>query len=500
MERLSDATAARLPGSIGRPGYDRSRLRTGILHVGVGAFHRCHQADFAEDLAEAGHVEWAIEGINLRLPRISDRLQPQQGLYVRRLTAPGSTNSRLIGCLRSATDASDDWDSALSLLARPDIDVVTLTITEKGYCHVPATGRLDRFRPEVAVDLAGSTRALTAPGFLVDALERRRRLGGGPLTLVSCDNVAGNGRVLERALRELAQTRAPALAGWIDRNVAFPSTMVDRIVPATSDRDLEAFADETGLRDEGLVVGEPFRQWIVEDRFAGRRPPWEMAGASFVSEVEPFEFTKMRILNAAQSALASLGLLCGLTFTWQAVADPVLGGWTEALLRSESASTVTGMPGLPTPDYIALALRRIANDTISHRCGQIATDGTQKLVQRFVAPYRMRLVEGRSVRQLGLAIASLLACLCAAAPAFGARWRLDDPFADAIRDIAQAESGDAASLAARLLGLEALFGRDLATSPLREELARHLPALLGEAPRDHVRREWAAAADGVSRP
>jgi fructuronate reductase len=488
MERLSAATAARLPAGVRRPGYDRARLRPGIVHLGVGAFHRCHQADFAEDLAEAGESGWGIDGINLRPPRISDSLGAQGNLYVRRLTASGSVESRLIGCIRSVLDAQDDWPAALSALARPEVHAVTLTVTEKGYCHVPATGTLDRARPEVQADLAGAGPPATAPGFLVDALARRRDAGCGPITLVSCDNVASNGRVLEAVLREVAETRNPGLLAWIDRNVTFPSTMVDRIVPATPASAFDAFAAETGLSDEGLVVGEPFRQWILEDRFAGRRPPWDAAGASFVTDVEPFEFTKMRILNAAQSALASLGLLCGFDYTWQAVADPVLGGWTETMLHQESASTVAGMPGLPAGGYVALSLGRIANSSISHRCSQIATDGTQKLVQRFVAPYRLRLAEGQPSPRLALAMSALLACLCAMAPVFGARWRLDDPFADTIRDIAQAAGRDAAALAGRLLSIEALFGTDLAASPLKGEIAAHLPALLGPAPRAYVQR------------
>ncbi|MEJ1936626.1 hypothetical protein WDZ92_41065, partial [Nostoc sp. NIES-2111] len=177
MERLSPATAARLPAGVRRPGYDRSRLRTGILHLGLGAFHRCHQADFAEDLAEAGHTQWGIEGINLRSPRISDALGPQEGLYVRRLTASGSVESRLIGCIRTARDAEDDWQAALSALARPQVHVATLTVTEKGYCHVPATGTLDRARADVLADLSGKAPPSTAPGFLVDALARRRGRG-----------------------------------------------------------------------------------------------------------------------------------------------------------------------------------------------------------------------------------------------------------------------------------------------------------------------------------
>jgi fructuronate reductase len=495
MERLSPATAARLPAGVRRPGYDRSRLHTGILHLGVGAFHRCHQADFAEDLAEAGHTQWGLEGINLRPPRIADRLAAQDGLYVRRLTASGSAESRLIGCIRSVRDAEDDWQAALSALERPCIHAVTLTVTEKGYCHVPATGALDYTRPEVQADLAGNALPATAAGFLVDALARRRTAGAGPVTLVSCDNVASNGRVLETVLRDVAAARNPGLLGWIDANVTFPSTMVDRIVPATPTAEFDAFAAETGLRDEGLVVGEPFRQWILEDRFAGPRPPWDEAGASFVGDVEPFEFTKMRILNAAQSAVASLGLLCGLAFTWEAVADPVLGGWTRAMLLREPVSTVAGMPGLPATDYVALSLSRIANTSISHRCSQIATDGTQKLVQRFVAPYRLRLKAGQSSPRLALAISALLACLCAAAPAFGARWTLDDPLADPIRDMAEATGHDAAALSARLLGIEALFGTDLASSPLRDAVAAHLPALLGPAPRAYVQRQLEA--DGI---
>jgi len=241
-------------------------------HIGVGAFHRCHQAEYTDDALEAEFGPWGVVGINIRGPRLAETLGAQDGLYVRTLRRGDESDLRVIGCIRQTIDAEREIEVALEALARPEISVVTLTVTEKGYCYRPATGRIDEANPDIAHDLSEGAPPRSLPGVLVAALERRKERGAGGLTLISCDNIPANGRILAAVVEEFAARRAPDLLGWLADNVRFPSTMVDRIAPATTGRDLARVAQACGLEDRATVVGEPFRQWAIEDDFYGDRP------------------------------------------------------------------------------------------------------------------------------------------------------------------------------------------------------------------------------------
>ncbi len=485
MERLSRHALARLNPTIRRPQYDRERLAIGMAHIGVGAFHRCHQAEFTDDALEAHFGPWGVVGINLRPPRVAELLAPQDGLFTRTLRQGEQAETRVIGSIRRVIDVEDaqSAEAAVAALASPAVRVVTMTVTEKGYCHVPATGALDWSNAELRRDRDGGAPPATVFGLLTRAFERRRATGGPGLTAISCDNLPSNGALLRRTLAEFIGASAPALSTWIEAHVAFPSTMVDRIAPAPTQADISYASDVIGARDEAAVVGEPFRQWTIEYSFQHEPPPWDRAGAQFVADVKPYELIKMRVLNAAQSTLSHLGAIVGLTYSFEAASDPVLSALARRMLATETASTLPDVPGMATPGYIDASLGRIANSAIRHRCHQIGTDGSQKIVQRLINPLCERLAAGHPPGLLALAVASWLAYGLCGARRFGARWRPDDPWADRVIAIGEEAGGDFNALAKGLLGLDAIFGADLARSPAADAIAAHLAGLLSADPR-----------------
>lgn len=480
--RLSQSTLSQLPAAIRGPNYDRARLQIGMVHLGVGAFHRCHQAEFTDDMLEQRFGPWGVIGINLRPPRLSETLGPQDGLYSRTLRQGESTELRVIGCLKQVIDAQADTEAAIAALARPDVAVVSMTITEKGYCHIPATGELDWSHPDIVADLSGHAPPVSAPGLIVAALARRTT----PVTLISCDNIPANGRVLEGVVRAFASRRAPDLLPWIDRNVRFPSTMVDRIVPATMRQDLDFAAATIGYSDGGAVVGEPFRQWVIEDNFAGPRPPWDLAGAEFVADVRGHELIKMRLLNAAQSAFSYFGALSGLEYTYQSARDPIMARIVRRMLVDESASTVPAIAGMEADRYIEQVFERIANPAIRHTNHQVATDGSQKIVQRLLNPIRDRMRAGQSFDTLALAVAGWMAYLLSGSTAFGGRWTPSDPWAARIAEVGDRHAHDLDAVVGEIVGITAIYGGDLDNPAFRAVASRHLRGLLSATPRDYL--------------
>jgi fructuronate reductase len=339
-DALGPGLLGRLNPAVRPPGYDREALAVGMAHLGVGAFHRCHQAEFTDDALERHFGRWGVVGINIRPPRLADGLGRQDGLYTRLLRDGTTVDARVIGCLRAVVDSQDGPEPALAVLADPAIDVVTLTVTEKGYCHQPATGQIDTAHPDIAHDIANPGQPRSVPGLLLTAIERRMRTHGQPISFVSCDNIPSNGAILASVVGALAERRGADVVRFVADSVAFPETMVDRIVPATDAADRAFVADRYGYADEAVVVGEPFRQWVIEDRFAGRTPPWALSGATFVDDVMPFELIKMRVLNAAQTAFAYLGLLAGHEHTCDDMTDPLLTGFVRRMLTEETLPTL----------------------------------------------------------------------------------------------------------------------------------------------------------------
>lgn len=460
MKRLCDATLAALPAAVARPAYDRAATRVGVVHLGVGAFHRAHQAAVIDDLL-AAHPDWAILGASLRSPATAEALGPQDGLYTLAISGPQGVARRVIGALKGVLTLPGDLGALLAAMADPAVRIVSLTVTEKGYLHDPATGRLIEDHPDVLADLRAPEAPRSAPGLLVAALAARRAAGVAPPTVLCCDNLPENGRTVRAVVTRLATLRDPGLGAWVAEHVAFPCTMVDRIVPATTDADRAATDAALGLRDAWPVTAEPFLQWVIEDRFPAGRPPFEDAGAQMVADVAPFELMKLRMLNGAHSTLAYLGFLAGL----QTVADVMAQAPCAAFLRALMTREI--MPTLAAPADLAAyrdaLLTRFANPGLRHRTWQIAMDGSQKLPQRLLGTIRDRLAAGQPIDRLALGVAGWMRYVAGRDDA-GAAIDVRDPLAARFADIAAQAAGPEA-LMRGLLGIEAIFGDDLPAEP-----------------------------------
>jgi fructuronate reductase len=461
MKRLDAESLSLAPGHVRQPGYDRARTRIGFAHIGVGAFHRCHQAEYTEDMLETGADDRAEVAINIRPPLIEAQLSPQDGLYTRLLVEGDKAEARVIGSIRRVLDAGNEPAKAVVALADPGIDVISMTVTEKGYCHVPASGALDWDRPEIADDLKRSSGRQSLPGFLAEMLGERMA-AKAPVTLISCDNIPGNGRILKSVVSSFADAADKSLAAWIADNVRFPSTMVDRIVPATRPEDLKRVEELAEYRDEGVVVGEPYRQWVIEDDFNRPRPRWDVAGSEFVNDVEPYEFVKMRVLNACQTTLSYLGALSGLGTTCDDVRDPLLRDFATCMILTETAAVLPHVPSMQVGPYLKLTLQRLANPAIRHSNHQIATDGSQKINQRILQPLRDRIAKGLPSPLLETAVAGWVAYLAKSQPAFGNAWQASDQIMPFVADIARRSSGDIGVFTRLFVEHRSIFGDSLA--------------------------------------
>jgi fructuronate reductase len=370
---LSNASLSQLPAGVARPGHDRSAPAARIVHFGIGAFHRAHQAWYTDAAINAGDRPWAITGVSLRSPAVAAQLVPQDGLFTLAERSASGETLRVVGAVRDCLVASADPQAVIDAVADAATHIVSFTITEKGYCRT-ASGDLD---PDLAA--AGFYPLLTA------ALRRRRASGAGGLTLMSCDNLASNGRQLDRLLRQYLASTAPDLVDWFTAHCTCPDTMVDRIVPATTEADRAAISTALGgLDDQACVVTEAFSQWVIEDLFAGPRPQWEKVGATLVTDVAPYETAKLRMLNGAHSALAYLGIQLGLVHVHDAIGDARLRPLIERLMRDEALPTVPAAPGQGLDGYADALLARFANPALNHRLAQIAMDGSQKIPQRWL--------------------------------------------------------------------------------------------------------------------
>jgi len=474
VSRLSPVTLAALPASVRRPAYDRTGLAPGIVHLGLGAFARAHLCEYTEDALALEAGPWGITGASLQRPDQRDRLEPQGGLYTLLKRAPAGPELRIIGCVGEVLVAPESPAALVARLAAPSTRIVSLTVTEKGYCHDPATGRLRADHPDIIHDLAHSDAPRSTIGLIVAGLKARRAAGLGPFTALSCDNLPHNGGVLRGLVRDFAALTDDALAGWIEANGAFPATMVDRIVPATTDADIAEVAGLIGVEDAAPVIGEPFRQWAIEDVFAAGRPAWERVGAQMVSRVAPFEFMKLRMLNGAHSSLAYLGYLAGHETVADASGDPVLARFLQGLW-AEIIPTVPAPQGVALADYAGALLARFRNPAIRHRTWQIAMDGSQKLPQRLLGTIRDRLKAGAGIDHLALGIAAWIRYV-SGTDEKGAAIDIRDPLAATFAEKAKAAGRDAAALSRSLLGIEAIFGTDLPrderfTKPVETRLA-----------------------------
>ncbi|MBV9704758.1 MAG: mannitol dehydrogenase family protein [Methylobacteriaceae bacterium] len=458
--RLSAACLAALPEEVARPTYDRGKLDVGVVHLGVGAFHRAHQAVYTEAALAAGDRRWGILGASLRSADTRDALRPQEFLYTLAERDAAGERLQVIGALRDVMVAPEDPGRLLETMARASVKIVSLTVTEKGYCHDPATGALREDHPDILHDLANPARPRTAIGFLAEALARRRAARLSPFTVLTCDNLPSNGHTVQRVLARFAALRDADLGRFVADAVACPCTMVDRIVPATTAEDRERTAAALGALDAWPVATEPFTQWVIEDRFCQGRPDWSIYGAEFVADVAPYETMKLRLLNGAHSSLAYLGYLAGYATVAEAMSDPDLSAFVTALMTEDALPTLRVPAGADVQTYIEALLERFRNPALKHRTRQIAMDGSQKLPQRLLGTIRDRLAEGAPIARPALSIAAWMRYVTGI-DEHGGPIDVSDPLRDDLRRRADAAGLDARRLTPALLDVAAIFGEDL---------------------------------------
>ncbi|GLR85150.1 mannitol dehydrogenase family protein [Bradyrhizobium iriomotense] len=482
--RLSRANLDRLPSGIRRPAYDRSRVTPGIVHLGLGAFHRAHQAVVIDDCLAAGAPAWGIIGASLRSPDTRDALFPQDHLYTVAVRSAEGTDHRVIGALVGSEVAREDPARLIAKMADPAIRIVSLTVTEKGYCHTPQTGDLDERHPDVVHDLNNFDAPRSAPGFIVAALARRRTQGHAPFTVLSCDNLAANGHTVQRIVTQFAALRSKDLGKWICENVAFPCTMVDRIVPETTDADRAAVSTTLGMHDAWPVMTEPFTQWVVEDRFSAGRPDLAAAGVELVTDVKPFELMKLRLLNASHSALAYLGYLAGYETIADTMRDPNFARLAASVME-DAAVTLTMPAGTDLSAYRASLLKRFANPALHHRTWQIAMDGSQKLPQRLLGTIQDRLRRELPIETHALAVAGWMRYVTGSDEQ-GRAIDVRDPLAREFAGLARERGPVAERLAPALLGIGKVFGPLGADARLREAVTNALGKLYAQGARRTV--------------
>jgi fructuronate reductase len=474
VQPLTSQALARLPTGIQRPAYDRSRLATGIVHLGLGAFHRAHQAVMTEAAVAGGDLRWGIAGVHLRGRRTADVLTKQDGLYSVTERYGEAAATRVVGVLRAALYARDALKDVLGAIAKPRVAIVTTTVTEKGYSRHPATSDLDLDDPDIRHDFAHPQTPRTTLGVLAAGL--RRRDPAAPLTVVCCDNMASNGDTLRRLLTQYARAVDSGLAQRIEDRIAFPNTMVDRIVPAATPQSISWVQQRLGVRDEAAIVCEPFAQWVIEDRFSGPRPQWEAGGALLCADVRPYEAMKLRLLNGSHSAIAYVGQLRGLQTVAEAMADPAMTAFVRALMTEDLLATITVPPGYDVRAYCADLLRRFENPSLGHRTQQIAMDGTQKVPVRWLPALRESMSAGIERPYLERALAAWLHYLATGSDDRGAALVIADPGAGRLTQRLRAGRDDRQTILAAL-SEDAVFGREPWPEVLVERLASHLRAL-----------------------
>jgi mannitol 2-dehydrogenase len=447
---------------VARPRYAREALRPGILHIGVGNFHRAHQAVYLDDLFNAGKdLDWAIVGAGVRSGDATMRsaLEQQDWLTTVVELEPGANRARVSGSMTGFVPVGQDSRTIVEALDDPAIRIVSLTVTEGGYCIDPATGVFNPEHPEIRYDASHIDAPKGVFGVLVAALNRRRERSMAPFTIMSCDNIPHNGRVTMDAVAGLADLLDPSLASHVREAVAFPNSMVDRITPATTDRERAILEERFGIRDHWPVFCEPFRQWVLEDRFPTGRPALEDVGVTFTPHVAAFELMKLRILNGGHAAIAYPAGLLGIHFVHDAMADPLVRGFLDKLEMEEIIPHVPPVPGVDLKDYYRLIAGRFANPDVGDTIPRLAQDGSNRQPKFILPSTRERLNARGDVT--GLALESALWCrYCAATNDSGEPIALNDPNAARLTPAALAAKEQPGAF----LDLRDIFG-DLAEAP-----------------------------------
>ncbi|HVY82251.1 MAG TPA: mannitol dehydrogenase family protein [Steroidobacteraceae bacterium] len=452
---LSPQHLARLPRHVVRPAYERSASGVGVVHFGPGAFHRAHQAWFFESLLH-GDPRWGISAVSLRSSDVRDALAPQDCLYTLAIRDE-MISYQVIGALREILVAPEDPAAVLTRLCAPTTHLVTLTVTEKGYC-LAGDGSLDLAHPDIRRDLQNPRAPTSVIGFLVEGLRRRRESGLPPFTVVSCDNLVDNGARLARATAQLASTFDGDLARWIEGEVRFPRTMVDSITPATTDALKDSVASALGVRDRWPVQREAFVQWVIEDVFRHESPDWQRVGVTLTNDVAGYDRAKLRLLNGAHSTLAYVGSLAGYVTVAEAMKDDELRVFVQRLMLEDILPTLTAPRGLDLRTYVEAILKRFRNPNMHHELAQIAWDGSQKLPFRILGTVRDALAAGRPIDRLCVPLAAWMHFVRRAALK---GVRVKDPLAAQLFEIGQACDGHATADTSRFLALETVFPAEL---------------------------------------
>lgn len=437
-KRLHPSNLTELAADVSRLNYPREQLKTGIVHLGLGAFVRAHMMAVNEVAIHARQdLRWGIVGVSLRHADTRDALLPQDGLYTlacRDMDAQDCAQQRLqvLGCLRHILVAPENPAAVIDAIAGLDTHIVSLTVTEKGYCHHPSLGTLQWDHPDIVHDLQHPETPHSAIGFLVRGLQRRYLTHALPLTLLSLDNLPSNGNVLSTLVLSFAQKLDANLAKWIKATCTFPNSMVDRIVPKTTDSDRSEVALALGLQDAWPVVAETFCQWVIEDRFASHRPAWDLGGARFVESAAAWETLKLRMVNGTHSAIAYLGALAGWQTVDQAMKQPALVSFLDALMREEIETTLPELPGLDIQAYRHSLLTRFTNTALAHRTQQIAMDGSQKIPQRWLNTIKDLQAQKKSCVKLALCLAAWIHYL-SGIDELGNPYSIQDPLSDLLQ-------------------------------------------------------------------
>ncbi|MGV2811350.1 mannitol dehydrogenase family protein [Enterobacter cancerogenus] len=452
-----------LPSHVQQPHYDRQSLRSRIVHLGFGAFHRAHQALLTDRVLNAKGGDWGICEISLFSGDVlMSQLRAQDHLFTVLEKGPDGNQPIIVGAVHECLNAKlDSLAAIIEKFCEPQVAIVSLTITEKGYCLDPATGRLDTQNARIVHDLENPSEPHSAPGILVEALHRRRERGLQPFTVLSCDNIPDNGHVVKNAVLGMAQKRSPELAAWIDAHVSFPGTMVDRIVPAATEASLAEITQALGVDDPCAISCEPFIQWVVEDNFVAGRPEWEVAGVQMVQDVLPWEQMKLRMLNGSHSFLAYLGYLAGYAHINECMEDEHFREAARRLMLDEQAPTLR-ITDVDLTAYADSLIDRFANPALQHRTWQIAMDGSQKLPQRMLDGIRVHLERHTAWPLLALGVAGWMRYVSGTDDQ-GNAIDVRDPLSEKIRGIVSTSSE--ADRVTALLGLSEIFGHDLPQTP-----------------------------------
>jgi fructuronate reductase/mannitol 2-dehydrogenase len=489
-EPLNDANLHRLADRAQVPSYDRTALTPAVVHISVGGFTRAHQLVYLDELAERGNTDWGVVGVGLHSADMRDALAPQDHLYTVVERDADAERARVVGAMVDYVYAPDAPERVLDLLADERTRVVTMTVTGTAYRIDPHTGE---FQPddEARADLEHPDRPTSAFGFLVAALDRRRRAGLPPFTVLSCDNMQSNGTAARTAVVGFARLHDEVLARWIADNVAFPSSMVDRITPTTSPEQRDTIAEDMGIDDNWPVITEPFSQWFVEDRFCNGRPPLETVGVRFVGEIGHYELMKTRLLNASHCAIGYLGQLAGLETTDQVVSEPVFSDYLDQLMTGEVIPLLPRPEGIDLGEYEQSLLRRFANPAIADQLGRLARRGSTKMPNYVLPSLRSALAEGRPHGLLTLALAGWLRYLQGTDEA-GRPIEVQDQLADRLQELARTGGTDPRPLLAE----RSVFG-DLADD---EAFVARLQTALEKLTDDGVRATLAAAGPVPAQP